>query len=59
MENSKSEKNKISSVHESPLVMLISSSILAVGAIFSGYLFKDLFIGRDNITTFGMTQFYF
>ena len=45
----KSEKNKISSVHESPLVMLISSSILSVGAIFSGYLFKDLFIGRDNI----------
>jgi NADH-quinone oxidoreductase subunit L len=45
----KNKKNKFSSVHESPLIMLISSSILSIGAIFSGYLFKDLFIGNDNI----------
>ncbi len=34
--------------HESPLVMLIPLAFLALGAIFSGYIFKDLFIGSEN-----------
>ena len=32
-------------MHESPLVMLIPLNILSIGAIFAGFLFKDLFIG--------------
>ena len=34
----------IEETHESPLVMLIPLVILAIGAIFAGYLFKDLFV---------------
>ena len=34
----------INETHESPLVMLIPLFILALGAIFAGFLFKDLFV---------------
>ena len=34
-------------MHESPLIMLLPLTILAAGAIFSGFLFKDLFLGHD------------
>lgn len=33
--------------HESPLVMLLPLLILAIGAICSGFLFKEYFIGHD------------
>lgn len=33
--------------HESPWVMLIPLALLAVGAIFAGYAFKEYFIGHD------------
>tara|TARA_Y200000002_G_C22538521_1_gene602893 strand:- start:197 stop:961 length:765 start_codon:yes stop_codon:yes gene_type:complete len=36
---------KIEETHESPLVMLIPLMFLSIGAIFSGYIFKELFIG--------------
>ena len=39
---------KIDEIHESPLVMLLPLIILAIGAIFSGFLFKDLFIGNGG-----------
>ena len=41
---------KIEETHESPLVMLIPLIILSIGAIFAGFLFKDLFVGHgiDN-----------
>ncbi len=38
----------INKTHESPLVMLIPLIFLAIGAIFSGYYFKDMFIGSLN-----------
>ncbi len=38
---------KIESMHESPPVMLIPLVVLAIGAIFAGMVFKDLFIGHD------------
>ena len=41
-------KVKIESMHESPLVMLLPLIILAIGAIASGYLFKNLFIGYES-----------
>ena len=35
-------------IHESPLVMLLPLIFLALGAIFSGYFFKNIFIGHDT-----------
>ena len=45
-------KVKIEEVRESPLVMLIPLIILAIGAIFAGFLFKDLFIGHVGESNF-------
>ncbi|MDA8727152.1 NADH-quinone oxidoreductase subunit L [Candidatus Pelagibacter bacterium] len=42
----------IKETHESPLVMLIPLVILAIGAIFAGFLFKDLFIGHGEESNF-------
>ena len=41
---------QIENIHESPMVMIIPLIILSIGAIFAGYLFKDLFItnGEDS-----------
>ena len=41
-------KIKIEAMHESPLIMLLPLIILAVGAIFAGFFFKDLFIGHET-----------
>jgi len=38
----------IEETHESPLVMLIPLVILSVGALLTGYLFKELLIGHHN-----------
>ena len=46
------KKIKIESIHESPMVMLLPLIILAIGAIFSGFLFKDLFIGHGDENNF-------
>ena len=46
------KKIKIEEMHESPLVMLVPLVILAIGAVFSGFLFKDLFIGHGDYTSF-------
>ncbi len=37
-----------SETHESPIIMLVPLVFLAVGAIFSGYLFKNTFIGNQS-----------
>ena len=42
------KKNNLSSIHESSLTMLIPSCLLAVGAILTGVLFKEIFIGHDK-----------
>ena len=40
----------IDETHESPLVMLVPLFILSLGAVFAGFLFKELFIGHgDNL----------
>ena len=46
------KKLKIEEMHESPMIMLIPLIILAVGAIFAGFLFKDLFIGHGEENNF-------
>ena len=37
---------KINSIHESPYVMLVPLIVLAIGSIFAGFFFKELFIGQ-------------
>ena len=41
--------NKLSLVHESSLIMLTPCFLLAIGAIFTGYIFKETFIGTNNL----------
>ncbi len=38
----------IEKTHESPLVMIAPLIVLAIGAIFAGYFFKDLFLENDT-----------
>ncbi len=40
------KKIKFAEIHESPIIMLIPLLILAMGSIFAGFLFKDLFINN-------------
>ena len=42
------KKNNLSSIQESPLIMLIPSCLLAIGAIITGILFEEMFIGHDK-----------
>ncbi len=42
------KKIQINQTHESPLVMLTPLVFLGIGAIISGYLFKDTFIGHHS-----------
>ena len=40
--------NTIGSIHESPIIMLAPCFLLALGAIFAGITFKELFIGHNS-----------
>ncbi len=53
------KKLDISDMHESPMVMIIPLIILAIGAIFSGFLFKDLFIGIESSSNFWKNSIFF
>ena len=44
------KKNNLSSIKESPLIMLIPSSVLAIGAVSTGFLFKEIFIGEESFS---------
>ncbi len=57
--NYNNKKLNISSLHESPMVMIIPLIILAIGAIFSGFLFKDLFIGIESSSNFWKNSIFF
>ena len=43
---------KIDEMHESPIIMLLPLVLLSFGAIFAGFLFKDLFIGHGETSIF-------
>ena len=45
----------IPNIHESPNVMLIPLIALAIGALFSGFFFKDFFIGSDAESFWGQS----
>ncbi|WP_119680302.1 NADH-quinone oxidoreductase subunit L [Indioceanicola profundi] len=44
-------------VHESPLVMLVPLFVLAIGALFSGYVAYDWFVGHDMAEFWGGSIF--
>ena len=48
----------INKLHESPFVMLMPLVLLAIGAIFSGYLFKELFISESSINFWKNSIFF-
>ena len=50
---------KIEETHGSPLVMLIPLIFLAVGAIFAGITFKELFIGDEGLEYFWRDSIFF
>ncbi len=53
------KKLNIKEMHESPLVMIIPLIILSVGAIFSGFFFKELFIGHNSTENFWLNSIKF
>ncbi|MDC3059125.1 NADH-quinone oxidoreductase subunit L [Candidatus Pelagibacter sp.] len=57
--NYNNKEIKIEETHESPLVMLIPLIILSIGAIFAGFIFKDLFIGYQGINNFWNESIFF
>jgi NADH-quinone oxidoreductase subunit L len=46
------KKIKIDEMHESPMIMILPLIVLSIGAIFSGFLFKDLFISHGGENNF-------
>ncbi|EMH80214.1 NADH dehydrogenase subunit L [alpha proteobacterium HIMB114] len=46
--NYKNESYELDKIHESPPVILIPLFVLTIGAIFAGFVFKDIFIGTDH-----------
>ena len=57
--NFNNKKINFAKIHESPLVMLLPLLILALGAIFAGYLFKDLLIGLDSSPNFWRSSIFY
>ena len=48
----------IEKMHESPLVMLIPLIFLALGALFAGYIFKELLIGHHYVDFWKRSIFF-
>ena len=48
----------IEKIHESPLVMLIPLFFLSLGALFAGYIFKDLLIGHHYLDFWKKSIFF-
>ena len=52
------KKILINETHESPIVMLLPLVFLSIGAIFSGYIFKNIFIGHYSIDFWKASIFF-
>jgi NADH-quinone oxidoreductase subunit L len=50
--NYNNKKIMIEETRESPIIMIIPLIILSIGAVFAGFLFKDLFLSHGEMTTF-------
>ena len=47
------KENSLASIKESPLIMLVPSCLLAIGAVVTGFLFKEIFIGIESYNFWG------
>ena len=47
------KESNLNSIKESPLIMLMPSCLLAIGAIFAGLAFKEIFIGSNGSEFWG------
>jgi len=54
----RNQECEFSKVHESPAVILFPLFILTLGAIFSGFLFKDIFIGANHEEFWKVSVFF-
>jgi NADH-quinone oxidoreductase subunit L len=52
------ENLPIEKIHDSPFVMLLPLFLLAIGAIFSGFVFKEIFIGHNSVDFWGKSIFF-
>ena len=52
------KKILINETHESPIVMLLPLVFLSIGAIISGYIFKNIFIGHHSVDFWGASIFF-
>ncbi len=50
---------KIEETHESPIVMLVPLIFLSIGAVFAGFVFKELFIGYEADNNFWKDSIFF
>ena len=50
---------KIEETHESPMVMIIPLILLSIGAIFAGYIFKELFLDSYYANNFWQDSIFF
>tara|TARA_B100001057_G_scaffold233105_1_gene233332 strand:- start:13107 stop:15020 length:1914 start_codon:yes stop_codon:yes gene_type:complete len=55
----KNKDIKIEETHESPIIMLVPLILLSVGAIFAGYIFKELFISHSSAINFWQDSIFF
>ena len=44
----RADEHTMAHAHESPWIMLLPLFVLAIGAIFAGYLFEELFVGHER-----------
>ncbi len=53
------QKINLEEIHESPFIMIIPLIVLSIGAIFSGYVFKEMFIGNLSSQNFWLESIKF
>ena len=53
------KKINYKSIHESPMVMIIPLIILAIGSIFAGIIFKEVFIGNESVEILWRNSIFF
>jgi NADH-quinone oxidoreductase subunit L len=55
----KNQKYQITSMHESPMVMLVPLIILAIGSVLAGLVFKDIFMENESFSGFWQGSIFF
>ena len=53
------KKINYENIHESPMVMIIPLIILAIGSIFAGIIFKEVFIGNQSVEILWRNSIFF